>query len=301
MQKFTKVFKEETLRLISLILITVSFYSFACNIEGTRGIAPENDLWIGPEVDAESNINKEQFLAIIKDVEDVYAPIIKKMKATLVIQKAWDDGTVNAYATRQGSNWIVKMFGGLARHKLITPDGFALVVCHEIGHHIGGAPKKGFRWASNEGQSDYWGTAKCLRKVYMDEDNEEIVKKLNVPKLVVDTCTKQFTAKADQFMCQRSAMAGLSLGSLLNSLGRSSTPVKFDTPDTNVVARTNHNHPAGQCRLDTYYQGALCDIDENEDVSQSNEETGVCYRNNGAKMGTRPLCWFKPAKLPSQF
>jgi Zn-dependent protease with chaperone function len=54
------------------------------------------------------------------------------------------------------------MFGGLARDPLVTKDGFSAVICHEIGHHIAGAPRKGFSWASNEGQADYFATTKCL-------------------------------------------------------------------------------------------------------------------------------------------
>ena len=34
------------------------------------------------------------------------------------------------------------MFGGLAGHETITTDAFALVACHELGHHIGGAQRK---------------------------------------------------------------------------------------------------------------------------------------------------------------
>jgi len=73
----------------------------------------------------------------------------------LVIDKHWEDGTVNAYASENGNNDVISMFGGLARHPAITPDAFYLVACHEIGHHLGGAPKKGnTQWASNEGQAD---------------------------------------------------------------------------------------------------------------------------------------------------
>ena len=77
---------------------------------------------------------------------------------------------MNAFAKQGASTWEVHMYGGLARHQAVTADGFALVVCHELGHHLGGAPQKvdwfgRLRWASNEGQADYWGTAKCFRKL----------------------------------------------------------------------------------------------------------------------------------------
>jgi len=75
------------------------------------------------------------------------------------------------------------MFGGLARHETMTPDGFATVVCHELGHHLGGVPKKfswfGNSWASNEGQADYFGIMKCLRKMFEHEDNVKIVKEID--------------------------------------------------------------------------------------------------------------------------
>jgi len=47
---------------------------------------------------------------------------------------------VNAYASvdKQGQQFI-HMFGGLARHPLMTEDAFLLVACHEFGHHYGGA------------------------------------------------------------------------------------------------------------------------------------------------------------------
>ena len=66
------------------------------------------------------------------------------------------------------------MFGGLARHKLVTPDGFALVACHEMGHHLGGAPRRG-GWASNEGQSDYYATTKCARRIWAEDNNAAIM------------------------------------------------------------------------------------------------------------------------------
>jgi hypothetical protein len=188
----------------------------------------------------------------------------------------------------------------------------ALVVCHEIGHHIGGAPKKGqssgegggwwggqvggLSWPSNEGQADYFATLKCLRKAWNNDNNTEIVKTLNAPKAVVDVCSKRYRKnKVDSALCVRMAMAGKSVSDLFSVLGKLPA-TDFSTPDTKVVNSTDHNHPKAQCRLDTYYQGALCDINMNEDVSQTDEIQATCHPSLGYKIGTRPLCWFKPSK-----
>jgi hypothetical protein len=191
------------------------------------------------------------------------------------------------------------MFGGLARHETITEDGFALVVCHELGHHIGGAPKKvsawSNSWASNEGQSDYFANLKCLRRVFLNDDNAKIVKGLNAPKSLVDACSQANKGnKADKEICIRGGMAGMSVSRLFMALRNSTSEPKFETPDSKVVAKTDDNHPAYQCRLDTYFQGSLCEIDMNTDVSQEDETVGTCHKLNGQNSGIRPLCWHKP-------
>lgn len=216
------------------------------------------------------------------------------MGKTLEVIRKWEDGTVNAYAQQSGDVWKVSMFGGLARHATITPDAFALVVCHEIGHHIGGYPKKWGRWASNEGQADYFGNAKCLRK-YMEVDlNTGVMERVDVPSIVEEKCNANFTDAEEIAMCKRGALAGLSLGNLFRALRKLPKPLMFSTPDETVVTRIDHSHPAPQCRLDTYFAGAICDKDAYDDVSNTDLAKGLCARQDDYIDGVRPLCWFKP-------
>lgn len=281
-------------------LMTTS--AFTCTIDGKEGLLPENTEWIGTDAKSmtSSNIDEEKFNEVIDSVVSVYEPIIAEMGGKLKVERNWDDGTVNAYASRRGGTWNVAMFGGLARHETITPDGFALVVCHEVGHHIGGAPKKksfwSSSWASNEGQSDYFATLKCLRKTWRNENNQAVISKMEVPEVVKTTCASQFTNSDDQAICQRGAMAGMSTAKLFQALRNQETAPDFTTPDANTVSSTSHSHPATQCRLDTYYAGAICPQLDSDDVDQSDEVTGVCYRANGDTTGVRPLCWFAPKK-----
>ena len=274
--------------------------SFACTVDGTEGIVEDNNLWIAPNAKSISSIDEVEFNAVIDKVVKVYEPIIAAEGAKLDVARNWNDGTVNAYASRSGNTWNVHMFGGLARHEAITSDGFALVVCHEIGHHIGGAPKKTswggmVRWATNEGQADYWATLKCLRKAWRGEDHAAVLATLEVPETVVDSCAAQFTDSDERLICQRGAMAGLSTAKLFQALRNQSTAPDFTTPDANEVSKTNHNHPETQCRLDTYFQGAICSLSEMVDVDQEDASAGVCNRSAGDLTGVRPLCWFKPA------
>jgi len=283
-----------------MLLVLFSRSVSACTEDGSSGFLPENDLNIPVGTKMAGGLSEEQFHSVIDKVEEVYAPIASNMGGTLKISRKWKDGTVNASATRLGWFWFVNMYGGLARHEKVTEDGFALVLCHEIGHHIGGAPKLGLQaglgaWASNEGQSDYFGTLKCLRKTFLNDNNKALVKKLNPPAPLVSACSKAWASEEDRAICIRSGMAGKSLAHLLAILGSRSEP-KFETPDASVVTKTDNSHPKAQCRLDTYFQGALCDVSFNEDVSQKDEVTGTCHGSSGHKMGLRPNCWFKSLK-----
>jgi hypothetical protein len=278
--------------------LIVSQPLWACTEDGVKGFLPENDLRISVSEKRSGGLTEKQFNDAIDSVEKLYSPIITAAGATLVIERKWDDATVNAYAQRSGTTWKVSMFGGLARHETITSDGMALVVCHELGHHLGGAPKKASywasSWASNEGQADYFATLKCLRRAWLSEDNAAAVSAMEVPQALTNGCTAQWSTKADRDICIRGGMAGDSVAKLFAAL-RTQAPAKFETPDSAVVAETDDNHPAHQCRLDTYFQGALCAISYVDNVSDTSEVTSTCHGSTGHKIGLRPLCWFKPS------
>jgi len=271
---------------------------FACTENGKEGIVAENTMNIPVDAKRLGGLTEEQFNDVIDEVSAIFAPIIASQGGKLNVERKWDDGTVNAYAQRLGNTWQVSMFGGLARHETITEDGFRLVICHEIGHHIGGAPKKqsywSNSWASNEGQADYFANLKCLRRVWQNEDNAAAIATMDVPAALSASCKKAWGSSPDYAICVRGAMAGDSVSRLFAALG-DETPAKFDTPDPKVVAKTDDAHPATQCRLDTYLSGSLCEIGMNEEVSDSSEVKGTCHGSLGHKVGLRPLCWFKPS------
>lgn len=287
--------------LLCLALTTISLNALASKREEPTWFMPKNNLSIPVREGVNSaGLSESQFNAVIDRIETIYSPVFEQKGGTLVLNRNWKDGTVNASAERDGDQWNVNMYGGLARHKAITEDGFSLVLCHEIGHHIGGAPKANdifgsSRWASNEGQSDYWGVLKCLRQTFVNDDNESIVKKLDSSEFLRKACSKTHPNKNDANICIRTGMAGVSVANLFTEISNGKA-AKFETPDTEVVSRTNSSHPKTQCRLDTMFQASLCEVAFTEDVDQKDESIGTCNKSRGHEIGTRPLCWFKPKK-----
>ena len=272
---------------------------------------PPNDLHLQDNLHAkDANMTEVEFNNIIDLAVEHYASVIESHGATLKFNRLWTNSTVNASAQQSGSTWIVNMYGGLARRPEVTPDGFALVVCHELGHHLAGYPlyNRGFgNWASNEGQSDYFASQACARKIWGAQKLENSLFRSTVDPLAKEGCDAAWATEEDQNLCYRVAMAGHSLASLLGAL-RQSPAVSFSTPDQNQVAGTSDGHPQAQCRLDTYYQGALCDADfdtylipgRNHPEGQRSEGAEAvaaensCTRAAFDPMGTRPRCWFKP-------
>jgi hypothetical protein len=233
---------------------------------------PENDLWQYDDVNFLSQITEADFNDAIKEVYELYAPIAKDLGFTLKIDGDWNDSTVNAYTQRNRKEWYIAMFGGLARRPEMTIDGFKLVICHELGHQMGGYPSSG--WASYEGQADYIATHVCGRKLFSKSENAEIK---------VSRYCDGFPEKADQVVCSRLLDAGQSLANLLASLRDRPYP-QYNTPDTVVVRRTQSAHPNAQCRLDTYKAGAVC-IKPWDDKVIPRDSTAVC--------SNRPRCWYK--------
>ena len=261
------------------------------------GFLPENNLQIpvGTSFRGQATgISEAQFNSILDRMASLYTAEIKSHGGKYVIDRRWTDATVNAYATQSGGTWTIEMFGGLARYKGMTEDGFAAVACHETGHHLGGAPKfSDMDWGTVEGGADYYATLKCLKR-YMDaDDNEKIVAGMSPDPVGVKACNDQWTNRHDVLVCIRATEAGIVLGRVLQSLG-GEKDVHLDTPDPAVVAATDPDHPAAQCRLDTYFNGSLCTVPVSQLQSETDAKQGSCYDANLTPRGLRPRCWFKP-------
>lgn len=262
------------------------------------GFVPENDLKIPVSnlwSERPTGITEAEFNGVIDKFIRIYEPEIKEQGAVLKVNRLWTDPTVNASAEQTGITWTINMYGGLARHATITRDAFALVICHEGGHHLGGAPKYvgwfGDEWASNEGQSDYFANLKCLRRFFEDEMVGYRVVRNERNATLVDACRSQHKKSIDSRMCVRSALAGMQVAKLFQALRKETVTPDFGTPDPKVVTKMYDSHPATQCRLDTYLAGSVCTAKVSDAVSQSDYKVGTCV--TAGKPGLRPSCWFK--------
>lgn len=238
-----------------------------------------------------NGISQHDFNEISNNVQKQMAPEVKKILGKeLIIEKIWDDSTVDAYATRDDTNNpVIVVNGGLARHPQMTKDAFLLILCHEVGHHLGGAPKiprgnSGLRsWSSAEGQADYFATTKCLPH-FLKSDNEykEFENEID------PTLFKTALSKCRDNNCARIALVGLQASNVFASMVAGTPEPKLNLNDSTKVSKTIFNHPSPQCRLDTFLAGANCDSAQDVPFDSADPKIGACMKESGE----RPACWF---------
>ncbi|MFA6236375.1 MAG: hypothetical protein WC635_03520 [Bacteriovorax sp.] len=237
-------------------------------------------------------LSKDEFENAISSAMQIMGPEIKKsLNKNLIIEKKWDDGTVDAFATRDDqNNPVIVMNGGLARHPQMTRDAFLLFICHELGHHMGGAPKilrgtSGLRsWSSAEGQADYFATSKCLPQFFKTG--------IDVKTFDTDQDSTNFKAalaKCRDNGCVRATLAALSASRIFSSLVSGMPEPKLTTSDLTKVSQTLYKHPNPQCRLDTYLAGANCELTPDIPFDNFDPKVRACIKDNE----TRPFCWFR--------
>ena len=158
-----------------LVTSLISFQNPATAKGLHKTFLPPNQLHLMDRFDGSSNIDQALFEQISDEAINFFQTYANLHKGKLTVNKLWDDSTVNASAEQDeaGTDWTVNMYGGLARRLEVTPDGFRLVVCHELGHHFGGfAYYSDTPWAAAEGQSDYFATQACAKAMWADQAEE---------------------------------------------------------------------------------------------------------------------------------
>lgn len=230
------------------------FLSFLSLVARAGNFMPENDLWKQDCLNclSSNSMTQELFNKIVDAGRKAYAENAAKNGERLVINALWTDSTVNANCCRGCTprQVEVNMYGGLARRDEINPEGFALVLGHELSHAYGGEPfyPQSDRM-SGEGQADYEGAKTAYKKIA--DLVPELKQNINVSDFISKTCA---TLGED---CKHSLYGGDSLGALLATLKGESKP-DYETPDQTVVNETLTSYPdTVQCRLDTYLAGTL--------------------------------------------
>ena len=229
----------------------------------------------------DNGYSEDRYNEVLELIKTIYSPLIQDRNGSFHIMSDWSDGAVNMWAWKWGSEYWLEIPGGMARYHLINEEAFVLSICHELGHLLGGAPGKDP--ISYEGQSDYFASLKCMKRVM--PQLKPLVKLQSSPE-VKEACEDLSHVKTG--VCERTLEGALSLSSYYAELEKALKPSLL-TPSLSIVSTTMNAHPPAQCRLDTFYAGIECSADINEPLDFSDIGLGAC---EGEEKGSRPRCWF---------
>ncbi|MBI3505026.1 MAG: hypothetical protein HY059_09310 [Proteobacteria bacterium] len=254
-------------------------------------------LLIGPHAALRAEaLTRAQFDETLDRVEAIYAPIVAALGKRLLVTRKWEEGYVAGYAypERPDGTWQIALPGGYPSQPSATQDDFAALICHELGHYLGGAPRyTAWHGLSSEGQADYFATLKCLRRVFADPRAAAFTRP-PVDPVAEAECARAFPSPGDRALCARGATAGFATERLLADFFSPGLDIRLNAPDPTIVDETLESPAPRQCRADTALQGALCTVSVDEDTRADDPSAGACTAARGHTVGMRPRCWYKP-------
>jgi len=297
---------------LTALALLLSFLKGGSKINGEHHQAcnyfPGSDKTLPVDSPDANGFTEKDFNDLIDSVEKVYQPIFSEQGLNLKIVRDWTSGVVNAYAdmdSKDGTR-IVKLLGGMFRYPGLDLDAYTIVICHEFGHHLGGAPKVADwsenAWASYEGQSDYFATLKCTRELWKNDNNRAIVKAQWIDPTFHQACAKVYSDPDEKALCIRSMFAteklwrtiynARSLGSTVFQDALRRAPQMDDLFKYVPAIDTPALHPNPTCRMETGMSGALCAEGPRLPLNSPDIRLSGCSVTGGKLVGARPPCWF---------
>ncbi|WP_374075528.1 hypothetical protein [Bdellovibrio bacteriovorus] len=212
-----------------------------------------------------SSLTMIDYASVIgKFITQNYTRVLQQTGLPLTIPFEWESPYFAAFAKKNSDSMQISIWGGMARAPGATPGALAAVLCHELGHILGGEPLQtipGADWASAEGQSDFFAASQCL---------PDLLKKY--PDLITNIDPQVEKLCGENRDCARTMQAGLEMMRLLQKYSyRDYVPVSLEVSEKPAADLIRNSYPSDQCRMDTYVQGALCQLG------------GSCRA---------PVCWF---------
>lgn len=249
----------------------------------------------------DSNITQAEFNQIVSTISNYWAPFAEAHGAKLYFDAEWNAQEINAYSNEVMGYWLVTITGPLARHPKMTKDGILLVLCHEMGHHLGGFPMMAQSnplmpvWAAAEGQADYFASQVCAHNMWESEPDVNAQFRDQVSPIAKEKCDAVWKTQTQQDLCYRTSVGVQAIMGTMADAMKKPMP-QYDTPDTSVVTTTiNQGYPGIQCRMDTSFAAMQCTAAFDFKTIPNAQEAVLtsCMLASGYSVGNRPECWFK--------
>lgn len=236
---------------------------------------------------------------IINDAKTIYVPLSMRTFNKPLYFRISESQSVGGSAHHEVDHLAIVLDKGLLITPRLTPDGFRMLICHELGHLFGGAPRKnvppewegpaandGLSLMTSEGQADYYASLVCFRKMLeLESLNSPKPNYKRVGERLKRKCEVEADFKnAELETCLRTGLAGEDFLKLTFDF-----PISCEKFDESVSPQLIRDfYPDRQCRLDTIVNGALCSENQSLVLDFDLMANNSCRR----EYAKRPACWF---------
>ena len=87
----------------------------------------------------DNGYDEDSYNRVLDTFYDVLRALgIEALGGKFIIERDWQDGSVNAFAWKGGDQYGIEIPGGMSRYELINEEAFILVICHGGGGGGGG-------------------------------------------------------------------------------------------------------------------------------------------------------------------
>lgn len=228
---------------------------------------------------------------IISHANSLYRPVSWSTFGKPIKFEIADNQSTSASADHLFQELKVVVNSGLLSSPRLSPDGLRMIICHELGHLFGGAPRKnvpmewegpvahdGMSFLSSEGQADYYAGLSCFKELVKLAEGDDIQP--------ADASRVGSNLKAkcgEDQLCLRGALAGVDFLNLNFDF-----PISCEVKDEEVTpVLIRDSYPGRQCRLDTIVNASACNDLQSLSLDFSDATKNECESNR------RPLCWYK--------
>ena len=203
-----------------------------------------------------SSITERDYLEMIWDFQAQFqTAVYSKTRKAVIFSNDWQSPYFGASALRHDAYFQVSLLAGTVRVPEFNKAMMAAVLCHELGHILGGEPLQTVplsEWASTEGQSDFYAARDCLPKFF--QRHPEMMNLSAVDSKIKKRC------KGNE-SCERTAQVGWELINVFQKYSfKTFKPVSLIEHEKPTLELIRNSYPSDQCRVDTYLQGALCQL-----------------------------------------
>lgn len=240
------------------ILCLFNLSSWAHEVQ--RPLVPKHSFALN---DNQSGISENEVMRIYQFLEREYAHQIPELKKPLSSGFVWSQSFIGAGTTLFDGEFKIMLWGGLVRAKYMNRGALAAVLCHEIGHRLGGEPFQQFQgekhWSSAEGQSDHFAATDCLPKLYKIFKKEAPAFLIQEKEKASDRICSKLSAELKS-QCQWVATAGIDLIQFFQVYYDVHLPLvnPMEKPQEIVDETLHTKYPSSQCRMEIFKVGATC-------------------------------------------